>query len=222
MHHPSEWRSELTGFDTAAESEVRGAPDVPTALRAAAESGLPTVYLDPKLRWLMKRWPDAARAALTSLVADASASNRLAVMIGAETTDAGQSADMLPALRSANRWPEHLRWAFEITRGTDLSRATSRLTAAEPVLRPDAMSWNLLRLDGGGGGWLRWFVGTVPSQIESTLRTFDGPVVVWTANDAAQFASALAVLTRLQPGRSDAAIITPYVHRLAFHLATGR
>jgi hypothetical protein len=183
---------------------------------------LPAVYLDPKLRWLMKRWPDAARAALASMVADASASSRLAVMIGAETSDAGQSADMLPALRAANRWPEHLRWALEITRGTDLSRATSRLTAAEPGLRPDAMSWNLLRLDGGGGGWLRWFVGTVPARIESTLRAFDGPVVVWTANDAAQFASALAVVTRLQPGRGDVAIITPYVHRLAFHLATER
>ena len=222
VHHPPEWRSELTAFDTSAESDIRDAPEVRAALRAAAESGLRTVYLDPKLRWLVKKWPDAAREALASLVADASASPEPAVMIGAETADPGEAADLLPALRTAAPWPPHVRWAFEITRGTDLSRATSRLAAAHPQPRPDAMSWNLLRLDGGGGGWLRWFVSTVPSEIETALGAFDGPVVVWTATDGRQFAAALSVLRRLQPGLGDAAIMTPYVHRLAFHLATER
>lgn len=222
VHHPSEWRSELTGFDSAAESELRDAPGVRAALQAAAESGLRSVYLDPKLRWLVKKWPEAAREALAALVADASASNEPIVTIGAETTDPGQAADILLALRGATPWPPHVRWAFEITRGTDLSLAPSRLAGAPPELRPDAMSWNLLRLDGGGGGWLRLFVTTVPPETETALRAFDRPVVVWTANDTRQFAAALSVLDRLRPGLGDAAIMTPYVHRLAFHLATQR
>ena len=222
VHHPSEWRSELTAFDSTAAAAIRDAPEVGAALRAAAESGLRTVYLDPKLRWLVEKWPDAARQALTSLVADASAFDQLAVTIGAETADPGQAADILPELRAATSWPPHVRWAFEITRGTDLSRVKARLAGAAPPLRPDATSWNLLRLNGGGGGWLRLFVTTVPSEVETVQRAFGGPVVVWTANDAGQFAAALAVLDRLQPDLGDAAIMTPYVHRLAFHLATQR
>ena len=219
VYHPPEWRAELTGFDGRAEADMGDAPDLRSALRAAEMAGLHTVYLDPKLRWLMADRRPAARQALTSMVGDAMAVRDLSVVIGGETSGVGEAADMLAELRRAGAWPDRIRWALEITRGTDLRRAQSRLNSGNADLLPGVMSWNLLRLDGGGGGWLRWFVPTIAPEFERALTAFDGPLVVWTANDADQFAPALEAVARLQRHTSDAAVMTPYVHRLAFFLA---
>ena len=81
--------------------------------------------------------------------------------------------------------------------GTDPSRATSRLTARTGIWRPDARSWNLSRLDGGGAGDPGSSDAVPPDRVD--VRTFDGPVVAWGANDVAQSASVLAASTRLQP-----------------------
>jgi hypothetical protein len=161
----------------------------------------------------------AARPAQSQMAAEAARAKVPSVVIGAETSGPGEAADILADLHRTGGWPAHVGWAYEITRGTDLVRATARAGSGGDD-RPAVISWNLLSLSDGGGGWLRLFVGTVPADMERTLAAVSGSVVVWTAADEAQFASSLAILDRLQPRRTDVAIMTPFVHRLAFHLAT--
>lgn len=217
VHHPAEWRAELMGFDSTDQARLSSAPRLPDALRVAADAGLAGVYVDVKLKWLMARHRDAAAAAVNAILQDAAATPQLVITIGAETSNPGQAADMLAAARDARRFPDHARWALEITRGTDFKAAAARVQGRAGA--PDALSWNLLALSGGGGGWLRWFVRTVPNDVEAALGTAGLQMMLWTA-DADQFDAALVVLQRLRRPGSPAAIMTAYPHRLAFFLAT--
>ena len=217
VRHPPEWRAEITGFDSIPESETAGLPDLPSALTAAAAAGNRTVYVDPKLKWLVGKFPDAARSALGEIARHASAAP-MDVMIGAETSGPGEAADILAALRGpdlAANW----RGALEITRGTDLAAAQSRLERRQPA-GPDVVSWNLLRVNGGGGGALRWFVRDVSPAAEAALARAAGAHIVWTATSDRQFDGALAALARMRPGLRDTAVMTSIPHRLAFYLAT--
>lgn len=218
LHHPAEWRAEITGFDSSPESAVRGFPDVAAGLRAAVEAGLTVVYLDPKLRWLMPRWNAVAREVLTAMAGHAAATPGLTVVIGAETSATGQAADLLSGLRRSAAWAPNLHWAIEITRGTDLEAAARRVREASTA--PGAVSWNLLRVSGGGGGVLRWFLRSIPPSIESDLSAQPAAHVVWTATRDDQYEAAVRALGRIRPDLGDVAIMTPHPHRLAFFLAT--
>jgi hypothetical protein len=218
VHHPSEWRAEVTGFDSSPAAAVAGLPDVAASLRAAAGAGVPIVYLDPKLRWLLPRWRAAAEEALTLMTGHAAGTPDVTVVIGAETSAAGQAADMLSGLRRSQAWPPNLRWAIELTRGTDLDAAVSRVR--DSTAAPHAVSWNLLRVSDGGGGILRWFVKSIPSSIESELAATQAAHIVWTATSGDQYEAAVRLLARIRPDFVDAAIMTPHPHRLAFFLAT--
>lgn len=219
VHHPAEWRAELTGFDSTERSRLASKPRLSDALSAAAAAGLAGVYLDPKLKWLMPHHRDAAADAVSTMLQDAAATPQLSIVIGAETSGPGESADLLAAAREARRFPAHVGWALEITRGTDFRTAAGRVNAASSS--PDALSWNLLALSGGGGGVLRWFVRTVPDRLEVTLASAGLPLVLWTASPD-QFEAALTGMRRLRRNGGRAAIMTAYPHRLAFFLATRR
>lgn len=217
VHHPSEWRAEITGYDSTDESAIASSPTLASALQTAVDVGLSGVYLDAKLKWLMAEHRDAARAAAVAMLASASAVPAIRVLIGAETSGPGEAADMFAALRRAGAFTQHTGWALEITRGTSLDGAVARLQGGLDL--PDAVSWNLLRIDGGGGGFLRWFVRTVPPEIETALARRGLPFILWTA-DHSHFDAALGVWSRLQRGASPAAIMTAYPHRLIFTMAT--
>jgi hypothetical protein len=218
LHHPSEWRSEITGFDSSSVSAVRESPDVASGLRAAADAGVGVVYLDPKLRWLLPQQRAAAREALTLMARHAASTPRVTVVIGAETSAPGQAAEMLSDLRRSELWAPNLRWAIEITRGTDLDAALQSIRDSSAA--PHAVSWNLLRVSDGGGGFLRWFVKSIPAAIESGLASRPAAHIVWTATSADQYEAALRSLTRIRPDLGDVGIMTPHPHRLAFFLAT--
>ena len=218
VHHPSEWRAEITGFDSSPVAAVAGLPDVAASLRASAAAGARIVYLDPKLRWMLPRWRAAAEETLALMAGHANATPGVTVVIGAETSAAGQAADMLSALRQSRVWAPNLRWAIEITRGTDLGAAVSRVR--DSTAAPHAVSWNLLRVSDGGGGVLRWFVKSIPSSIESELAATQAAHIVWTAASGDQYEAALRFLARIRPDFVDVAIMTPHPHRLAFFLAT--
>lgn len=226
VHHPPEWRSEITGFDSMAVSELRQAPDLEAALRASSDAGLPFVYLDPKLRWLVRRYPDEARISLEQIVATASAhlaaGVRQTIAIGAETSGPGEAADLLTTLRRERPWPNGLMWALEVTRGTDTGNALNRLMADNPGDRPDLVSLNLLRITGGGGGLLRLFVRPISPEVEARFALSAQPVVFWTAYEERHFEGVLGAIRRLTPPGREAGIITPHPHRLAFYLATYR
>jgi hypothetical protein len=228
VYHPPDWRSEITGFDSVPLSAVEGALDLPTALRATRDSGLSFVYLDPKIRWLLPRDRVAARAALEGIVAAASAhlsaqAARQTIAIGSETSRSGEGADLIAELRRDRPWPSGLVWALEITRGTDVDNARARLAASDDARRPDVASFNLLRVRAGGGGFLRVFMSSISEAMERELARAPQPFVYWTAHDEQQFDGALRAIGRTGQGTPrEAGIITPYPHRLAFHLATRR
>ena len=221
IHHGPEWKSEIFGDDGVRASDVRGAPDLKTALEATHDAGIPLVYFDPKLRWLMRREKPAARAALEQLVATAGAhasATGLRIIVGTETSGRGEAADMIAHMRDQQSWPSDIAWAMEITRGTDVNGAYARLSESTAARRPDVASFNLLRIRGGGGGVLRVFVSSISHAMEAAFARTPQPHVYWTAHDE-QFDAALAVIRRMGQF-PNAAIITPYPHRLAFHLAT--
>lgn len=216
VHHPSEWRSEILRFDSTEASRLARAPRLSAALHAATASSLAGVYVDAKLKWLVRDRRDAAAAAIANILRESAATPELSVVIGAETSGPGEAADMLADARRSHPFPAHVRWALEITRGTDVSASLARVVGPAG---PDALSWNLLALSGGGGGALRWFVRTVPDDVERALVARGLPYVLWTAASD-QFDAAVSVLSRLRRNGAEAAIMTPYPHRLAFYLAT--
>jgi hypothetical protein len=225
IYHPPEWRAEITGFDSVAASRVAAAPEVRQALDAAREVNIPFVYLDPKLKWLVKRNIPAARESIKHLVETATAhlisAPKQIITIGSETSGAGQAADLLTEIRRGRPWPDRLFWALEVTRGTDVESAYHRATDPDPSARPEVLSYNLLRVPGGGGGLLRLFVGSMPEQLERSFAQASQARIYWTAFDRTQFEGAVRALERTSGGGTfDAAIITPYPHRLAFYLAT--
>jgi hypothetical protein len=222
VYHPPEWRSEITGFDSVPEASVAASPTLPEALAASREAGVPFVYLDPKIQWLITRKPDGARRALDRIAADAgghlSRGVRQTIAIG--SAGSGAAAETAGS-RKSNGWPQDLVWALELTRGSDDRGAIARLRHADRMERPEIASVNLLRVPGGGGGWLRLFVPSIARDVEHQLTHIAQPVIFWTAHDEAQFNGALLALDRIRGGTTqDAGVITPFPHRLAFYLAT--
>jgi hypothetical protein len=224
VYHPNEWNSEILGADSAAAAEVTNAPDLETALSATRQAGIPFIYLDPKLRWLVHNDRRSAAVALQRIVAaarDHSSGMEQIIAIGTETSGPGEAADLMTDIRARENWPETVVWALEMTRGTDLQNAYVRLLTDIPGGRPEVASFNLLRVTGGGGGLLRLFVSRIPQAMEDAFAGTLQPVIFWTAQDERQFDGALAALSRMMRYRfREAAIVTAYPHRLAFYLAT--
>ncbi len=227
VYHPPDWRAEITGRDSvSAAALVRAeAPDLQDVLRTTAQVGVPFVYIDAKLRWLLRSHRRAARESVERIVATAkahlAAGARQIIAIGTETSGQGEAADIIVGTRQHSPWPENLLWALEVTRGTRLDDTSRRLLENEEARRPDLVSFNLLRVSGGGGGFLRLFVSTIPARVEQSFRRTRQPVIYWTAHDEGQFEGALRAIEKLTAERGrDAGIITPYPHRLAFYLAT--
>jgi hypothetical protein len=220
VYHAPEWKSEIFSNDAAEASTVQSAPDLDTALRRTYAASVPLVYLDPKLRWWLRRDQSAARAALTRIVTMAvrhTAATNQTIIVGSETSGPGEAADMLTDLR--RRHPGAL-WALEITRGTDVDSARARLESSDSPGGPDIASFNLFAVPGGGGGFFRVFVPTVTPELEASLARRSQPLVYWTAHDTSQFDAVLSTIRRIRPTNvANAAIITPFPHRLAFHLA---
>lgn len=223
VYHPPEWRSEITGFDSVPVADAAASPTLPQALAASREAGVPFVYLDPKIQWLISRETDAARRSLERIAADAAAhlSSGAGQVIAIGSAGSGAAAAVTASLRKKTGWPENLVWALELTRGTDDRSAIDRFRQANRMERPEIVSFNLLRLAGGGGGWLRWFVPSIAHGVEQQLAQIAQPVIFWTAHDESQFGGALFALDRIKGGATpEAGLITPYPHRLAFYLAT--
>ncbi len=225
--HPPEIWSEVSGNDSVALGESVDAPSVPAVLDLAGKTGIRLVYVDPKLRWLYpERRSDAVRA-LENLVAGGRKFIEkypgTMLMIGAERSDAGETAEILGGVLAGESADRRLVWALEFTRGSDIKRYQSYVAGLAGGAEPRVLSWNLLRIAGAGQGILGFFLRDVPAEDERWFAGRSQASIFWTAASESQFRSALAAAKRIglreAVGRTRTAIITPYPHRLAFFLA---
>jgi hypothetical protein len=223
--HPPEIRSELTGDDAVDAAASAQAPSLEAALEAFGRTPLGSIYLDLKLRWLHKRHPEAIDALLARV--ERLALDHLAahggqrIIIGAELSGPGQTADRLRARSGSPTWAGgRLVWALEVTRGTDPERAADLLGAAAGA--PGVLSISLLRLRDGSGGVLGWFVRDVPASWEARVRNTAQARILWTATNPAQVRGALRALPRLGRGGEGrpVGLIARYPHRVVAQLAS--
>jgi hypothetical protein len=228
VHHPPEVRSELTGFDSQELRDVARYPTLEAALETIRRAGIPFVYLDPKVRWLIKRDKADAKSALATMLAAALVDLRLApgrhISIGAETTGPGEAGDILAELLAEDNATgrSDVSWAAEITKGTDTDRVARVARGGESTTPPAFLSFNLLRIKGGGGGILGWFLRNLSPRSEALFSSLPQTPIVWTAYGQGQFAGALRALKRMSVNAMDSsgAVMTPFPHKFAHFLAT--
>ena len=228
VHHPPEIRSELTGNDSDPLASIASLPTPADALRALRGARLRFLYLDMKLRWLHKTHRatihESLRTIAQTVVSELSPAAGIDVMIGAEVSDAGGTADALQRLSADAGWPAvRLSWGLEITKGTSVSRALT-YALSTPTNRahpPVYLSFNLLRLAGGRGGLLGvWLRDLTPRDEEVFAKTRQA-VIIWTVRSRGQLEGAIAAGMRLGAftnGR-NLGLITPQPHRLLYWLA---
>lgn len=226
VHHPPEVRSELTGFDSAPIEELASKPRLDAALRAARDHGIAMVYLDPKVRWLLDFDRSALQRALrkivTTALADASQDHKRWLVIGAEAVGQGEQGDVLETVLSAEHAvPENLTWAPEVTRGTDEHRFVN-VAGRSSRTRPQLLSFNLLRLKGGGGGLLSLLLRDLSPDGERAMHVLPQVRAFWTVHTQRQLQGVLQASMRLEADRKSrvALIITPFPHRAVYWLGS--
>jgi len=198
------------------------------ALDAWAATELTSLYIDPKLKWLLKTDLKSAGKVVDSIIDKAAhvsepLDSGRRILIAAERTCKDETGDLLArSLAGSEAWSTGVRWMPEFSNMTNPNRFAEYFFDAAGAAPPSAISLNLLAVHAGLDSPPSWFVKDMNPADEGRYRETGLPVIVWNANSESEFRRALRILDRfVQRDGTDAScgILTDYPHRLAYFLA---